>query len=67
MLTDHEFDDAADSLMVDPSPNTHFPCTFLFQGLRTNRTLLSLDLGSNQIRDAGAAKLAQVRTYFTKN
>ena len=32
-----------------------------FQGLRMNRTLLSLNLGSNLIGDIGASKLAEVR------
>lgn len=32
-----------------------------FQALRMNRTLLSLNLGSNLIGDSGASKLAEVR------
>lgn len=32
----------------------------LYQGLRMNRTLLSLNLGSNLIGDNGASKLAEV-------
>ena len=32
----------------------------LLQGLRTNRTLLSLSLGHNKIGDPGAKKLAEV-------
>ena len=38
---------------------------FFFQGLRMNRTLLSLNLGSNLIGDNGASKLAEVRKFFS--
>lgn len=34
--------------------------TYFSQGLRMNRTLLSLNLGSNLIGDNGASKLAEV-------
>lgn len=36
---------------------------FLFQGLRMNRTLLSLSLASNEIGDKGIIKLGEVCIY----
>ena len=38
-----------------------FQVCLLFQGLRMNRTLLSLSLANNHIGDKGAIKLAEVK------
>ena len=39
----------------------------IFQGLRMNRTLLTLSLASNHVGDRGAIKLAEVITMVKRN
>ena len=39
----------------------------IFQGLRMNRTLLTLSLASNYVGDRGAIKLAEVITLGKRN